>query len=264
MANLLGEVDTNTTSRRAIPRANTIKSESRRKVRVLSPPIESRTKPIKRDPVAPHTPPDENNFFDDQDDATYLPNNDEVEISLDNPIPSSPMVKALQRKNDHIKHEDDDEEDAMEVSQAVADHTIKDVKVNITGSKPTPRKLQDKNSYPTPASSSPTRAAAANLDPSTWNDVTAKLNVLSSPAETTSYGKIKVEDATEEDGTIRLFWTDYTEVNNSVCLFGKVRDKRSGRYVSACVKVENILRKLYFLPREHRRSKFLSQSPNRS
>ena len=51
-----------------------------------------------------------------------------------------------------------------------------------------------------------------------------------------------------------MFWTDYTEVNGSLCLFGKVRDKRSGSYVSAFIKIDNILRKLYFLPRSYRQS----------
>ena len=49
-----------------------------------------------------------------------------------------------------------------------------------------------------------------------------------------------------------MFWTDYTEVNGSLCLFGKVQDKKSKRYVSCFVKIDNILRKLFFLPREHR------------
>ena len=49
-----------------------------------------------------------------------------------------------------------------------------------------------------------------------------------------------------------MFWTDYTEINGSLCLFGKVKDKSSGNFASAFVKIDNILRKLYFLPREHR------------
>jgi DNA polymerase alpha subunit A len=49
-----------------------------------------------------------------------------------------------------------------------------------------------------------------------------------------------------------MFWTDYSEVNGSLCLFGKVQDKKTGSFVSCFVKVDNILRKLFFLPREYR------------
>ncbi len=84
-------------------------------------------------------------------------------------------------------------------------------------------------------------------------NVTEKLNILSSPpAETASAGKLDSKDALEDDGTLRFFWTDYTEVNGSLCLFGKVKNRSNGSYVSCFVKVDNILRKLYFLPREYR------------
>ena len=49
-----------------------------------------------------------------------------------------------------------------------------------------------------------------------------------------------------------MFWLDYLEVNGCLCLFGKVKSKSTGQYVSAFVKIDNILRKLYFLPREFR------------
>ena len=42
------------------------------------------------------------------------------------------------------------------------------------------------------------------------------------------------------------------EINGSLCLFGKVKDKSTGKYVSCFVKIDNILRKLFFLPREYR------------
>ena len=55
-----------------------------------------------------------------------------------------------------------------------------------------------------------------------------------------------------EDGSIKMFWTDYSEANGSLILYGKVQDKRSGKYVSSFLKVDGILRNLYFLPRDRR------------
>ena len=165
------------------------------------------------------------------------------------PQPSSPAVKAVERKAQvAVKAEDDDEEDMMEVSQAAS---IVTASVNMSGTRLV-SKLKKSEAYPTPASSSPTRPAPKHVDASSWNDVTGKLNVMSSQADTTSYGKLDYNDAIEDDGSLRMFWTDYTEINGSLCLFGKVQDKKTGNYVSCFVKVENILRKLFFLPREHR------------
>lgn len=168
-------------------------------------------------------------------------------------MPSSPITNAVERKKTpHIKAEDEEEEDIMEVAKAVGDHNVKSASINISGARPAP-KIIKQPPYPSPESSSPTRPSADSVDPSAWNEVTSKLNVLSSHApETIAYGKLKLGDALEEDGNVRMFWTDYTEINGSLCFFGKVKDKNTGMHVSAFVKVENILRKLYFLPRTYR------------
>ena len=255
MAGILGEVDASAVSNRPVV-SKTVKSDNRRKVRVLSPPIESTAKYSKTKihaPVTPHTPPDENGMSNDSDIS--LPPLDDGDIVMSDPVPSSPISKAMERKSQAAAKAEDEEDDDMEVSQAVGNHGVKGISVNISGSRPVPKVIKQEPSYPTPESSSPTRPPTETVDASAWNSVTAKLNVLSSSAETASYGKVKIEDAVEEDGSIRLFWTDYTEVNGSLCLFGKVKSKSSGKYVSAFVKVDNILRKLYFLPRALKRSK---------
>jgi DNA polymerase alpha subunit A len=79
--------------------------------------------------------------------------------------------------------------------------------------------------------------------------------VLSSPAapQAATVGKLDPKVAVEEDGSLRMFWMDYVEINGGLCLFGKVKDKSTGSYASCFLKVDNILRKLYFLPRKHRR-----------
>jgi DNA polymerase alpha subunit A len=253
LADLLGEVDTNIPSRPVTSKA--VKTESRRKVRVLSPPIMSNKKariPKNRtDAQSINSPPLELTY---EEDDGFLPPNDE-DIPMSDPAPSSPIVRAVERKGQAAVKVEEDEDETMEIAEAVADYNVKIASVNISGSRPAP-KIVKKDIYPTPESSSPARHTMDVVDPSSWNAITSKLNVLSSPASQTSTpGKICLEDAIEQDGSLRMFWTDYIEINGSLCLFGKVKNKSTGLYVSAFLKVDNILRKLFFLLRAYRQSK---------
>lgn len=171
----------------------------------------------------------------------------------DRALPSSPAVKAAERREQAtIKEEPTEEDDLMEVAEVAAHSNVKAANINMRGSRPVPKIAQPV--YPTPASSSPTRAPIDDIDMSAVNNVTEQLNILSSPQTgAVAAGKISEQDAVEEDGSLRFFWTDYTEVNGSLCLFGKVKSKNTGAFVSCFVKVDNILRKLYFLPREYRK-----------
>ena len=248
MANILDEVDVNVQSR--LPSKN-IKTADRRKTRVLSPPVSRERKPVLPKKTVLNTPPLEP-AHGDQDD--YLGGMDDEMFPPSDPIQSSPTTNAVDRKNmTHIKAEEEDE-DSLEVAQAIGDTKLKSASINISGARPVP-KIAKAPAYPSPESSSPIRPPVDAVDASSWNDVTSKLNVLSSQEETTTrFGKVGIEDATEDDGSLRFFWTDYTEINGSLCLFGKVKEKDSSAHVSAFVKVDNILRKLYFLPRTHRQS----------
>lgn len=255
MADLLGEVDVNIPSCAPL---KTVKTAARRKTRVLSPPISQERKILLPKPAAPKrsagvldTPPLENNYHGDDG---FMGGMDDDAFPASDPIPSSPTTNAMDRKGQTAVKIEEEDDDMMEVAQAVGDHKVKSASINMSGSRPPP-KLAKEPVYPSPASSSPTRPPVADVDPSTWNEVTSKLNVVSSQEQATSFGKLKIEDAVEEDGSLHMFWTDYTEINGSLCLFGKVQDKRSGNYVSAFVKIDNILRKLYFLPRTYRQSK---------
>ncbi|KAF5857725.1 DNA polymerase alpha catalytic subunit [Aspergillus alliaceus] len=257
MADLLGEVDTNVVSNH-VPTQNVIKSEARRKVRILSPPLSHRPrleKKEKRDENSdPMSPVGQNPDLDLDNDDGPLPTADDDDVPMSDPMPSSPVTKAVARKSAiPVKTEefdDDEDNDMMEIAEATGQHEAKASSVNMTGSRPPPK--IKKELYSTPANSSPVKAVADIVDAS-WNDVRNKLNVLSSPAsETRMFGKLRAQDVVEEDGSLRMFWIDFTEVNGSLCLFGKVKNKQTGNYASAFVKIDNILRKLYFLPREHR------------
>lgn len=191
----------------------------------------------------------------DNDDDGPLPQvDDDDDIPMSDTMPSSPISKAVERRASvPVKKEefdDDDDNDLMQVAEATGHHENKSNSVNMTGSRPAPKIKQEH--YPTPASSSPIKPTPETVNPS-WNDVRDKLNVLNSPGqEMKAFGKLQAQDAVEEDGSLRMFWIDFTEINGSLCLFGKVKNKRTGAFVSAFVKVDNILRKLYFLPRERR------------
>lgn len=256
MAHLLGDINTNVASRRPAPRP--MKMDSRRKTRVLSPPLSenrARSKPTRIRDSETHALDSPTNEHV-QDDDGYLPPlaDDDAHMS-DPPLQSSPVAKALERKSQAaVKVEEEEDDEMMEAAPAVGHSGPQTASVNIAGSRPAPKVLK-KSAYPTPGSSSPARPPVMDmLDAADLNNVTSKLNILSSPApDTSSVGKLKAQSALEEDGSLRMFWLDYTEVNGSLCLFGKVKDKSSNTYVSCFLKVDNILRKLYFLPREHRR-----------
>ncbi|KAB8339293.1 hypothetical protein FH972_022226 [Carpinus fangiana] len=256
MADLLGEVDVNVSSRR-MPTMKPIKSETRRKTRVLSPPLHSsRSKHLDDDGPrgVENSSPMPHTDFNDEDGFRTASADDDLLMS-DNVVASSPVARAVERKAQvAIKVEEEDDDDMMEVAQAVGHSNTNINSVNIDGARPPP-KIKELPPYPTPDSSSPTRPppSADAIDASSWNNITSKLNVMSSPAtDTPSFGKLEAADALEDDGSLRFFWTDYLDLHGSLMLFGKVQNKKTGAFVSAFVKVDNILRKLYFLPREHR------------
>lgn len=253
MADLLGEVDSNILPTH-IPSRNVVKSETRRKVRILSPPLSENPKPTREKGNAPEpqSPAEQPQLNLDDDEPLPGGGDNDDNVPMSDPTPSSPITKAVERKSSApIKVEENEEEDdLMDIAEATGHHGSKVTSVNMTGSRPPPK--IKKEAYPSPMSSSPPRVTSDAVDAS-WNDVTNKLNVLSSPAtETRTFGKLRAQDAIEEDGSLRMFWLDYAEVNGSLCLFGKVKNKQTGSYVSAFVKIDNILRKLYFLPREYR------------
>ena len=249
MADILDEVDVNIQPRLPM---QILKTTDRRKTRVLSPPVSREKKAALPKKVVLNTPP-LNPIHGDQDD--YMGGMDDEMFPPSDPIPSSPTTNAVDRRTvQQVKVEDEDD-DTLEVAQAIGNSKVKSASVNISGARPAP-KIAKPPTYPSPESSSPIRPPADAVDASSWNDVTSKLNVLSSQEDTTTrFGKVTVEDVAEGDGSLRFFWTDYTEINGSLCLFGKVKEKDPGVHVSAFVKVDNILRKLYFLPRSYRQSK---------
>ncbi|KAL2020351.1 hypothetical protein VTK56DRAFT_8480 [Thermocarpiscus australiensis] len=255
LADLLGEVDANVPA--PIPRIpkKRDRSAERRKARALSPSRDIRQPATKKTKVLDDRPssPLANDAAMIEDDF-IPPVEDEPcaapDVVMSDPLPSSfPAEVANRRTQPKGDVEEEDDDDMMEVAHTGA---VNAASVNVSATRQIKKTLKPEP-YPSPASSSPTKAPETAVDPSSWKEINEKLNVVgSSQTETRSVGKIDYKDAIEEDGSLNVFWTDYTEMNGSLCLFGKVLNKKTGHYVSCFVKVDNILRKLYFLPRKHR------------
>jgi len=253
LEDLLGEVDANVPVPHRRVSKKRDRSAERRKIRALSP-AESRQPVAKRAKVVDDrlpSPAGDVTFMADDDDF-MTPIDDDLAIAdvpMSDPAPSSPAAKVAERRVQPKQDADDEEEDdPMEVAHTAS---VTTASVNISAARQF-KKIVNPDPYPTPASSSPAKGDPA-VDSSSWTQISKKLNVeSSSQGEQRSVGKIDYKDAIEEDGSLNMFWTDYTEINGSLCLFGKVLNKKTTKYVSCFVKIDNILRKLYFLPRQHR------------
>jgi DNA polymerase alpha subunit A len=171
---------------------------------------------------------------------------DDDDVFMNDPAPSSPVQKAVQRKAQVTVKVEEDEDDDMEVAQTDG---IAATSVNISGSRPVPKLVKAEEHAP---SSSPTRPPPDTIDASSWNNITSNLATSSQPMEGRTFGKLDMKDALEEDGSLNMFWTDYSDVNGTLCLFGKVKNQKTGEYVSCFLMVENIQRKLFFLPRANK------------
>ncbi|KAG9802956.1 hypothetical protein KCU98_g23142, partial [Aureobasidium melanogenum] len=175
---------------------------------------------------SPPAPVDDDTYFP-MDEGLFPPPEDN-DVPMSDPLPSSPVAKAAQRKGSNVKIEEDEDEDMLEVAQVTNQSSRSTAAINMRGNRPIPKIT--KTDYPTPASSSPSRQVPEAIDTSALTNVTDKLNVLSSSGvETVTFGKLDPQHAQEEDGSVRFFWFDYTDINGGLCLFGKVKDKSTGR-----------------------------------
>ena len=67
-----------------------------------------------------------------------------------------------------------------------------------------------------------------------------------------SSGTVKIDNVLEQDGSLRMFWLDHHDQDGVVHLVGKILDRQSGKYVSACATVNGIQRNLFVKPRAKR------------
>ncbi|KAI5782718.1 hypothetical protein EDC01DRAFT_664616 [Geopyxis carbonaria] len=241
---VLGEFDT-----AAVPDGRSLKKKRREdpinKIRRLSPP---RKGPKKINNTIPSSPPPQS-AYDNNDEATeYMPPHiDEYDTPMsDAPIPpSSPTTGAAKRKHLEKAQDEEDDEEEFAIAEIKGNKNIRMEKVNISSSRPLKREPS-----PTPAINPHTENSG--IDSAAWTAVSQSLNVMQSDPNKTEPGKSISKHVVEKDGSVKMFWMDYTEINGSLILFGKVLDKSTGKHVSAFLKVDGIMRNLFFLPRTHR------------
>ncbi|KAL1894492.1 DNA-directed DNA polymerase alpha catalytic subunit pol1 [Ceratocystis pirilliformis] len=281
MGNLLSTIDTPIPAPMSSPRHKKRErspTTDLRKVRVQSPPTrmdlddtqptikrtkitDERATSMSSPPLLPMPTPHELGH-DSDDDFNDLPDvPDDFGIVSDQiAAPSSPTAKVALRKQIKQEANSDDDGDFLEVSHA---GTIKARSVNLSSTKPVPpRPIMKPILKPTPYiapdppklfSSSPVKADTAYVDASAWNNLMSKLDVESSTAsDPPAAGKVDPSDVQLEDGSINFFWTDQIELGGALHLFGKVFNKKTKQHISCYIKLQGIMRMLFFLPRNMR------------
>lgn len=140
--------------------------------------------------------------------------------------------------------------------QVVNSSSVKHVKAEATPSTPTPISGQVKAEPPSPISAvrKPRPAAPAANGAAHWSTVQQSLDPKVKELEEVKppVGNVKSENVLEADGTLKLFWLDQMELDGAVHLVGKVLDRNTGRYVSACLSINGIERNLFVKPRPKR------------
>ncbi|KAI5852981.1 hypothetical protein DFP73DRAFT_534741 [Morchella snyderi] len=227
---------------------------STRKTRRLSPALGDKkklsglNKSANNDtrPPIPSSPPAVR-VFDDEDDEYGAPIVDDDIPMSDAQIPPPPLAGTKQQKKVTFKQEEEDsDDDDLAIAEIKGNKGAKSEAINISASRPSLMRVPE----PQHAASTPRKPIA--IDSSAWKNLAGSLNVMSSPqVENTKYGKPATEDVLEEDGGLKIFWLDYTEVSGSLCLFGKVMDKGTNKYISAFLKIDGIQRSLFFLPKDN-------------
>ncbi|KAK6353233.1 DNA-directed DNA polymerase alpha catalytic subunit pol1, variant 2 [Orbilia brochopaga] len=134
-----------------------------------------------------------------------------------------------------------DDDDELTVRPILTFSKSADAPVNLNAVRPSPANLSR-------APASKELPTIDEIDARQWQDVNEKLFSNQQP-DRPILGKVAAEDILDENGNLRFFWMDYAEIGGCLCLFGKIRIEKTGQYTSAFIKVNGIMRKLYFLPR---------------
>ena len=208
---------------------------------------------------------DDGGFGDDGHDGGF----GDMDVDNDNsaPVVSSPPANKTNGVDLTMNDESDDDIPVVKKLTAAKPTTISTKSVNISASKPAPPPKVDVKREPSPVSEVPD---------ATWRDLDSTLNVTAAPTATSStkaspsdvletVSMTVTETVEQEDGTemeiektvekpvVNVFWLDYGEFNGVLGLFGKAFNKKTQQWISCFVKVENLERCLYFLPRENHR-----------
>ncbi|CDO95431.1 unnamed protein product [Kluyveromyces dobzhanskii CBS 2104] len=151
--------------------------------------------------------------------------------SLINDVASSPTMS--KQKAYESEDESEDEEEGISFGRKKLKSIAAQRQMNV-------------NAQAAPVTSSPTYVTAPNTPLSH--------SVKPSPAIESLSGslrqRIPKEDVIDtESDSFKFFWTDFSEINSCLILFGKVKTKKN-QLVSAMLQINNFERELFFLPKE--------------
>ncbi|QEU59606.1 Pol1 [Kluyveromyces lactis] len=151
--------------------------------------------------------------------------------SLLNDVASSPSMS--KQKTYQSEDESEDDEDDIHFGRKKFKSIAAQRQMNISA-------------QTAPLTSSPTYVTAPNTPLSTSTGSTQVTEAISGSLRQ----RIPKEDVVDaETDSFNFFWTDFTEVNSSLILFGKVKTKKN-EVVSAMAQINGFNRELYFLPKE--------------
>ncbi|KAJ6264276.1 hypothetical protein Dda_0420 [Drechslerella dactyloides] len=201
-------------------------------------------------PFVPSSPPKSGATVDiSDDDAVQREEEEAQELQLSSSrIPFRDSKPALRSHSDEMPVEsdlrmddDDNYDDELTVRPMLTFSKSADTPVNLNAVRPS---VANKTGAP----ASKEGPAGEAIDARQWQDVNEKLSSNQQP-DRPILGKVASEDILDDDGSLRFFWMDYAEIGGCLCLFGKIPIRTTGQYASAFIKVNGIMRKLYFLPR---------------
>lgn len=287
MSSLLGQLDaTPSTSARSAPptkRKLAPAFASSSASRPFKPPTV--TRPLKRKPSpardinhfrsseAPSSDPPSDGAFVNLSDGDLDDGTSGNDVSENEWIGASPMKKAkMEPSSSPIRalselavedgdEYDDDADDGFweEVDEMEFDE---DVKGKVKGKGKTVLSVLPNG---LPAKPEP-KPEPVDIKPPSWLSLHASLKA-STVTEPETLGSDKPGtassnvEALENDGSLKMFWLDYLELEDKLYLVGKVLDKAKStekvkKWASCCVAIEGIERNLFVLPRKHLMGEF--------
>ena len=252
MANLLGGIDT-------APLPAPVRSKKRKSTPVLdyddvvpdrsSSPVpyrkNSSTYAYSSDGVADDEPLSNPPSSDFEDYSSMMSPKKKARVT-DGPSVVTPAVERMGKLEVHSGSED-----AFDASMDFSDIDMNDLMavddLDVKPSVPVKKDLK-LDSKPVPKSANTPKKE--DLTTPSWLSVYDSLAVVSEETlgSKPAFSKSSI-NALEDDGSLRMFWLDYLEHGGKLYLIGKVKDKTSNTWASACLSIQGMQRNLFVLPR---------------
>ncbi|KAL6948583.1 hypothetical protein ACO0QE_001055 [Hanseniaspora vineae] len=171
------------------------------------------------------------------------------EAELDMQTDDNTSEKEKSVVSDDVKglksEDDDDEDDEDEILTLRRKRTVRAGNFSRTVN------MKSGNSSFLTAPSTPNTSIqniSIDLDASSPNTSAVSSSLVSSSSNPFAKKLDKETIFTNEDETIPFYWIDYSEINNTLVLYGKVKST-DGNYYSCMVQAEQLYREVYFLPK---------------